>query len=928
MKTKITILLIAVALLLCGCNLLSPDTTSQPTQNQVTADTPTTGNTVPTTLAGDIAVPRSAAEYVDCCVADIIAELEQIGFSNFAEVPVNDLTSATANLEGTSIAVRIDGHDDYVAGQGFDPTAAIVIEYHHLKRIPFPLSAEDAAIIPYAEVAKGLVEAGFSNVVTDELYDLDPAKSQGGFKTELTADGFDHLPVNEAVPFDTKITVAGHYPFEKYAVKLTIDFYSNWFFDKYGVRVTFAEEAPVELEHGEDHSYEQNLAAGSYKLRIESLENAELYKEINVTVSSNMNVTYELRCHSDELELKQIKLEAPDMLATGEAQLTYSSDYFLRKNQSNTIELLTQMGFKNIKAVPVKDLVWGSTSAGMVASVSINGKTTFSHGDRFPDNAAIIVSYHVPEVQFDQEKIVTVVGETVWLPFTVSEGHYLQDLSIRIRNKALIEDLGDSQYRARAAGTTDIGVYYQDACLAQCDVQVDEKQIPITSISLLEDEMTVALGAEFKVKYTFIPMHSNYTQTTVLLSNPILEEIDHKTFYAAQEGDTQLTIMQDDRELGTLMVHVVHVPAEAIVVSPDAFALTLGRNGKLDFDIQPETATNYGVEVQVADPNIAQIDFDARQNRSIQITGKAIGKTTITIKVFDIVVTKEIEIKEVFPETLSVSADVAKVKPGDSGKLAASFTPFDVTTKAVEWTSSDTGIIKVNADGTFQGIKPGKATVTATHKSGMSSSIELEVLPIPVESVTVTSNWGSGKDFYKKDKMTLTAEVLPANATNKAVSWSSSDESVATVTKAGVVKATGAGTAVITATTSNGLTADYEVVVTPSPQRFKITYSISIVSKNHVGNNWSKGFEFNGEKLKSGKIVTITPGESFTLNAWAAENDSSPDYGCLYENLTLTEDMCEDGYKISDTFYVREDRGRYSGNRAEWKATITLKPVD
>ena len=189
----------------------------------------------------------------------------------------------------------------------------------------------------------------------------------------------------------------------------------------------------------------------------------------------------------------------------------------------------------------------------------------------------------------------------------------------------------------------------------------------------------------------------------------------------------------------------------------------------------------------------------------------------------------------------------------------------------------------------FPGIKAGKATVTATHKSGMSSSIELEVLPIPVESVTITSNWGSGKDFYKKDKMTLTAEMLPANATNKAVSWSSSDESVATVTKEGVVKATGAGTAVITATTSNGLTAEYEVVVTPSPQRFKITYSIKMKSNDHVGSNWSKGFEFNGEKLKSGKIVTITPGDDFTLEAWAQENDSIPDYGCHYESLTL---MC------------------------------------
>ena len=98
-------------------------------------------------------------------------------------------------------------------------------------------------------------------------------------------------------------------------------------------------------------------------------------------------------------------------------------------------------------------------------------------------------------------------------------------------------------------------------------------------------------------------------------------------------------------------------------------------------------------------------------------------------------------------------------------------------------------------------------------------------------------------------------------------------------------------------------------------------------STNHVGNSWKKGFEFNGEALKSGKTVSIMPDEQFTICGWAEEKDSRPDYGSHFERLTLTPEMCAKGFTIESDFYVTENSGRYSGNSARWHLKVTFKPI-
>ena len=131
----------------------------------------------------------------------------------------------------------------------------------------------------------------------------------------------------------------------------------------------------------------------------------------------------------------------------------------------------------------------------------------------------------------------------------------------------------------------------------------------------------------------------------------------------------------------------------------------------------------------------------------------------------------------------------------------------------------------------------------------------------------------------------------------------------------------------ITAEATNGVKGTYEVTVDISPQKFRVSATIYIQSNDHVGNNWSTGFEFNDEVIYSGSIVSIMPGETFTACGWAQDNDSKPERGDCWERLTLTSEMCQSGFTIEGEANVYENGGRYSGNCATWYVKMTFTPV-
>ena len=166
----------------------------------------------------------------------------------------------------------------------------------------------------------------------------------------------------------------------------------------------------------------------------------------------------------------------------------------------------------------------------------------------------------------------------------------------------------------------------------------------------------------------------------------------------------------------------------------------------------------------------------------------------------------------------SIELDVTEteVTEGESLQLTATILPEDATDKSVTWTTSDVAVAMVDQNGLVTAIAPGTTTITATTVDGsnLTASCMVTVEPNVVLATSITLNQTSA-GMNEGETLQLTATVLPEDATDRTVTWASSDEAVTTVDQNGLVTAVATGTATITATTIDGsdLSASCEVTV-------------------------------------------------------------------------------------------------------------------
>ena len=154
---------------------------------------------------------------------------------------------------------------------------------------------------------------------------------------------------------------------------------------------------------------------------------------------------------------------------------------------------------------------------------------------------------------------------------------------------------------------------------------------------------------------------------------------------------------------------------------------------------------------------------------------------------------------------------------GATKQLTANVTPAGINA-AVSWTSSKESVATVNDTGLVTAVARGTATITAT-AGGKSATATITVnisggsTDVAVTGITVTPTTVKLTEVNATKQ--LNATVTPSNATNKTIEWSSSDESVATVSDTGLVTAVAAGDAVITASAAGGtdITATVNVTV-------------------------------------------------------------------------------------------------------------------
>ena len=220
---------------------------------------------------------------------------------------------------------------------------------------------------------------------------------------------------------------------------------------------------------------------------------------------------------------------------------------------------------------------------------------------------------------------------------------------------------------------------------------------------------------------------------------------------------------------------------------------------------------------------------------------------------------------------------------GDTADLTETVAPENASDKTVSWSSSDSAVATVDTDGVVTGVAEGSATITVTTNDGGHTA---EATVTVTESVTGVSLDQSEVDFQLTGKTAaLTATVSPANAPDTSVTWSSSDESVATVASDGTVTSVGSGTATITVTTNDGgLTAEATVSV-PYPIVDAMAYTS--VAWFPDGTIWTWGDGGSGE-LGNGTTDSVSvPTQIASGQTWLSVNAGQYHAFAIREDGTL-----------------------------------------
>ena len=239
-----------------------------------------------------------------------------------------------------------------------------------------------------------------------------------------------------------------------------------------------------------------------------------------------------------------------------------------------------------------------------------------------------------------------------------------------------------------------------------------------------------------------------------------------------------------------------NVPVTGVTVTPNAIPMWVDTDTSFTVNVSPEGATNKNWTSSTSNASIASLS--GKSTIHAVAPGTAIitvttedGKKTATITV---TVTQQVG-------EIRLSADKTTLKVGGTAKVTANVLPENASNKGVTFTSSHSTVATVDANGNVQAASAGTTTITATATDGKGA---YGTITIKVEDMaTGVTLSPTSKELKVNETAQLAASVLPATA-NQGIKFTSSDETVATVSETGLVTARKEGTAVITATAADG----------------------------------------------------------------------------------------------------------------------------
>lgn len=364
--------------------------------------------------------------------------------------------------------------------------------------------------------------------------------------------------------------------------------------------------------------------------------------------------------------------------------------------------------------------------------------------------------------------------------------------------------------------------------------------VSVAGVSLDKTEIVLVEGSNQTLTATVEPTNATNKNVTWSSDHEAVATVDQNgTVTARRGGQAIITVTTaDGSKTATCTVRVriqIGEPVQSVGLNKTELALEVGKTGTLEAKVEPSDATNKNVTWSRSNPEVATVDNGV-------VTAVSAGEAIITVTTEDGAKTATCKVTVNAPQTVPVTGVTLDktsldLKTGDNTTLTATVNPESATNKDVTWISDKPEIAAVEG-GTVTAKAAGTAIIAVTTiDGGKIATCKVTVTPktVPVSGIQVQG----AASIYVGDTTKLTATVTPTNATNQKVTWSSNNESVATVGTDGTVTAVSAGTATITATAQDGSGISGSFVVTvqqadTTALKAKVTEAQALLDKTEV----------------------------------------------------------------------------------------------
>jgi len=412
--------------------------------------------------------------------------------------------------------------------------------------------------------------------------------------------------------------------------------------------------------------------------------------------------------------------------------------------------------------------------------------------------------------------------------------------------------------------------------------------VPVTGISLNKSATELTVGDSETLTCTLTPSNATNQNVTWSSNNTNVAEVNASGLVTAKAvGTASITVTTaDGGKTATCSVTVqavAVVPVTGVSLNSNAEMLTVGSTFDLFASISPANATNKNVTWTSSNTTVASVSETVFYDQSGAmfilglVTANNPGTATITVTTVDgnytatCIVTVQTATVPVTGVTLNSNAETLTV--GSTFDLFASISPANATNKNVTWTSSNASVASVSETvfydqsgamfilGLVTANNPGTATITVTTEDGnkqATCTITVQTATVPVTGVSLNSN---AETLNVGGTFQLTATVTPVTATNRDVTWSSSNPAVADVNSSGLITANSVGVATITVRTNDG---NYTATCT-------VTVNTPGIPVTGVSLDYGNQTLYLGSATE--RTATITPSNATNKNiTWSSSN--------------------------------------------------------